>query len=192
MTGAEIRVSVAPGERRTARDGLFDAWQRFAGSSLVSVLVVSPLVYFLPVGVAIKRAALFVVTGSRRKLQDVAVALVFAGVVANVVKLLVLRERPMRGDELSWPSGHTAAIAAFASAISGWRPAFTRWCWPPTDTCAVAAPVGPFQASSESTTDSGAPTALATSCATEQPKKWAIHQPSPVTAECVVCVSRQH
>ncbi len=74
-------------------------------------------------------AALFVVTGSRRKLQDVAVALVFAGVVANVVKLLVLRERPMRGDDLSWPSGHTAAIAAFASAISGWRPAFTRWSW---------------------------------------------------------------
>ena len=53
LVQGRARIALRPGERRTARDGLFDAWQRFAGSSLVSVLVVSPLVYFLPVGVAI-------------------------------------------------------------------------------------------------------------------------------------------
>ena len=73
--------------------------------------------------------ALFVVTGSRRLLQDVTVGMALAGVLANVLKLIVLRDRPMHSDVFSWPSGHTAAIAAFAAASSGWRPALTRSSW---------------------------------------------------------------
>lgn len=54
-----VRIALKPGERRTARDTLFDAWQRFSGSSLVSIIVVSPLVYALPLGVAIASCAGF-------------------------------------------------------------------------------------------------------------------------------------
>lgn len=73
--------------------------------------------------------ALFVVTGRRKLLQDVTVGLVLAAAVANLLKVLVLRDRPMHSDTFSWPSGHTAAIAAFASAVSGFRPAVTRSSW---------------------------------------------------------------
>ncbi|MEY3143543.1 MAG: hypothetical protein RLY21_2036 [Planctomycetota bacterium] len=48
-----VRIALRPGERRSARDSLFDAWQRLAGSSLASVVLASPLVYMIPMGVAI-------------------------------------------------------------------------------------------------------------------------------------------
>lgn len=48
-----IRIELPEGERKSARDALFDAWHLIAGSSLASVALVSPLVFALPIGVAI-------------------------------------------------------------------------------------------------------------------------------------------
>ena len=50
---ARVRLALRPGERRGARDSLFDAWQRLAGTSLASVVLASPLVYAIPMGVVI-------------------------------------------------------------------------------------------------------------------------------------------
>lgn len=48
-----IRIVLPEGQRKSARDALFDAWHLIAGSSLASVALISPLVFSLPVGVAI-------------------------------------------------------------------------------------------------------------------------------------------
>jgi hypothetical protein len=53
VIGGRVRLALRPGERRSARDSLFDAWQRLAGTSIASVVLASPLVYMFPVGVAI-------------------------------------------------------------------------------------------------------------------------------------------
>ncbi|HEB54013.1 MAG TPA: phosphatase PAP2 family protein, partial [bacterium] len=74
-------------------------------------------------------AAAFVVSGSRRRLQDGALAVVLAGVVANVLKLLVMRERPTPGESFAWPSGHTSAATALAAAWTAWRPSVTVAGW---------------------------------------------------------------
>ena len=50
---ARVRLALRPGERRGARDSLFDAWQRLAGTSLASIVLASPLVYAIPMGVVI-------------------------------------------------------------------------------------------------------------------------------------------
>lgn len=70
-----------------------------------------------------------VVSGSRRRFQDGVVAVLLAGVVSNVVKLLVMRDRPVPSSSFAWPSGHTTAAAALAAALSGWRPAMTASGW---------------------------------------------------------------
>lgn len=74
-------------------------------------------------------AAVLVVGGSRRRLQDALFALLLAGIVANVIKLLVMRERPTESTSFAWPSGHSAAAAALAAALSGWRPSITVAGW---------------------------------------------------------------
>jgi hypothetical protein len=55
--GAEItekaRTAALPVDRAAARDEIFDGWQRLAGYSLVSVVLASPLVYILPLGVGV-------------------------------------------------------------------------------------------------------------------------------------------
>ncbi|MBL8728975.1 MAG: phosphatase PAP2 family protein [Planctomycetes bacterium] len=70
-----------------------------------------------------------VVGGSRRRFQDAAAAVLLAGLVSNVVKLLVLRDRPVPGGSYAWPSGHTSATTAIAAALAGWRPAVSVGAW---------------------------------------------------------------
>ncbi|MCB9876982.1 MAG: phosphatase PAP2 family protein [Planctomycetes bacterium] len=73
--------------------------------------------------------AILVVTGDRRRLQDGAIAAILAGIVVNVVKVIVARERPEPNVSYAWPSGHTSAAAAVAAALSGWRPAVAVTGW---------------------------------------------------------------
>lgn len=49
----KARAAALPVDRKTAREELFDGWQRLAGCSLVSVILASPFVYILPIGVGI-------------------------------------------------------------------------------------------------------------------------------------------
>jgi len=55
--GAEItakaRAAALPVDRAAARDEIFDGWQRLAGYSLASVVLASPLVYIVPLGVGV-------------------------------------------------------------------------------------------------------------------------------------------
>lgn len=48
-----IRIVLPEGQRKGTRDALFDAWQLIAGSALASIVLISPFVYSIPVGVAI-------------------------------------------------------------------------------------------------------------------------------------------
>ena len=73
--------------------------------------------------------AILVLSGSRRRFQDATCAAVFAGLLANVIKLLVMRDRPEPGGSYSWPSGHTTTAVAVAVALQGWRPAITAGGW---------------------------------------------------------------
>jgi undecaprenyl-diphosphatase len=74
------------------------------------------LVYLLAVLVAWRR--------NRRELQDLIVALVVAGLVASVLKHSFDRGRPEADRFQSWPSGHTAAITAFAGCLLHRRAVF--------------------------------------------------------------------
>jgi 4-amino-4-deoxy-L-arabinose transferase-like glycosyltransferase/membrane-associated phospholipid phosphatase len=73
--------------------------------------------------------AVLVVSGSRRRFQDAAVAVLLAGVVSNIVKLVVLRDRPVPSGSYAWPSGHTSAATALAATMAGWRPAVSVGAW---------------------------------------------------------------
>ncbi|MCA8949511.1 MAG: phosphatase PAP2 family protein [Planctomycetes bacterium] len=73
--------------------------------------------------------AVLVVGGSRRRLQDAAIAALVAGIATNILKLAVMRERPAPHGSYAWPSGHAAAAAAMAAALGGWRPAATTLGW---------------------------------------------------------------
>lgn len=78
---------------------------------------------------AVLLPAVLVLGGSVRRFQDATFAALLAGIVANVVKLLVSRDRPSPGGTFSWPSGHTAAMTAIAVALAGWRPSVTVGGW---------------------------------------------------------------
>ena len=49
----KARAAALPIDRQAARDEIFDCWQRLAGYSLVSIVLASPFVYILPIGVGI-------------------------------------------------------------------------------------------------------------------------------------------
>lgn len=66
--------------------------------------------------------AVFVISGNRRHLQDGAAATILAGILANLLKVVVMRDRPSPNASFSWPSGHAAAAAALAAALAGIRP----------------------------------------------------------------------
>ncbi|MCB9870154.1 MAG: phosphatase PAP2 family protein [Planctomycetes bacterium] len=79
--------------------------------------------------IALISLTVFVITGSRRRLQDTAVAAITAGLLVNLLKVVVMRERPIPNASFAWPSGHSAAAAALVGALSGWRPRITAVGW---------------------------------------------------------------